>query len=281
MYIWRGARHNLNCEFVKSKIFHVNAFCGSSSAGNPGGVCLLEEDRPTEWMQMIGAQMNLSETGFVRQLGDARFALRWFTPTQEMPLCGHVTLAAAHVLWNDVGSTKSPVITFQTVGGDLHASRRAEGIEIALPINICAEIAPPEWLLKALDVTPIHILGGDRKYLIEVESESEVLRAHPNYEYLRRMADRGLILTAASDSPAFDIVSRYFAGYVGVDEDPVTGSAHCCLIPYWSRKLGKRSIRARQASTRGGVLCGYIDDDGNRVCLIGEARTVLSGYLLV
>jgi predicted PhzF superfamily epimerase YddE/YHI9 len=179
-------------------IYHVNAFCGVAAAGNPGAVCLLDDVRPSEWMQMIADQMNLSQTGFVRQLGPAEFTLRWFSPTHEVPLCA---------------------------------------------------------------------------------AETDVLSVQPNFGLLRQLADRGVILTARSDDPGRDIVSRYFASYVGVDEDPATGSAHCCLVPYWSEILGKPVIRARQASRRGGEISGRVD--GDRVLLTGRARTVLSGRLLM
>jgi PhzF family phenazine biosynthesis protein len=263
----------------RASIFHVNAFCGPKSLGNPGAVCLLESDRSAEWMQRTAEQMNLSETGFLRREDDGRFMLRWFTPTKEVPMCGHVTLGAAHVLWNDVCWIDSFSVTFQTAQGSIVAQRCDRGIGLRLPANICRPITPPDWLSEALGVPWIHVLGGDRKYLIELQSEADVRNVKPDFSLIRRLADRGVIITASSSSPEWDIVSRYFAGYVGVDEDPVTGSAHCCLIPYWSARLGKRALRARQLSKRGGELSGELLD--HEVRLTGQACTVLRGELCV
>lgn len=264
---------------IRPLIFHVNAFCGPDALGNPGAVCLLEKEHPAEWMQMIAEQMNLSETGFVRRDGSGGLSLRWFTPTKEVQLCGHVTLGAAHVLWNEVLWAETPTITFQTAAGPLVANRSDRGIRLRLPSNVCQPITPPGWLSDALGVSPVRVLGGDRKYLIDLESESEILRVRPDFTAIRHFADRGLIVTARSVRPEYDFVSRYFAGYVGVDEDPVTGSAHCCLFPYWSAVLGKGVLRARQVSKRGGELSGEVVGDG--VYLTGEAQTVLQGYLRV
>lgn len=258
-------------------IYHVNAFCGRGAAGNPGAVCLLDDSRSARWMQAVAAQMNLSETGFVRRLGTGDFALRWFSPRQEMPLCGHVTLAAAHVIWAEARLSDQPLLTFETASGPLQARRRSQGIEIALPVNPCADVAPPAWFREVFKVEPKRVLAGDRKYLIELASESDVLGVRPDFHRLRQAADRGVILTARSASPDHDVVSRYFASYVGVDEDPVTGSAHCCLVPYWSDRLGKPLIRAWQASARGGRLVGHCV--GDQVRLTGQARTVLAGEL--
>jgi PhzF family phenazine biosynthesis protein len=265
--------------YVRPRLFHVNAFCGSNSSGNPGALCLIEEDRSPEWMQMVAEQMNLSETGFVRRESDGSLFLRWFTPTKEVPICGHVTLGAAHVLWNEVRWVTDPVVTFQTVGGPLAAQRSHQGIELRLPANICQPIIPPEWLSDALGVAWVSVLGGDRKYLVELKSEADVLRVEPDFGIIRRFADRGVIVTASSSSSGWDIVSRYFAGYVGVDEDPATGSAHCCLIPYWADKLEKPVLHARQLSKRGGELSGELV--GNEVRLIGQACTIFEGELRV
>jgi PhzF family phenazine biosynthesis protein len=247
--------------------------------GNPGAVCLLDQDRPSEWMQMIAEQMNLSETGFVRRKSGGAFSLRWFTPTEEVPLCGHVTLGAAHILWNEVRWADSAVVTFQTASGAINAHRNDRGIELRLPANVCQPISPPSWLSGAFGGALARVLGGDRKYLVELESEADVLRAQPDFTMIRRHADRGVIITARSLGSEYDFVSRYFAGYVGVDEDPVTGSAHCCLIPYWSAILGKRVLHACQVSRRGGELSGELV--GNDVHLTGQARTVLHGELCV
>jgi PhzF family phenazine biosynthesis protein len=258
-------------------MFHVNAFCGPDAAGNPAAVCLLERDVSLEWMQMVAAQMNLSETGFVRQLDGNTFSMRWFTPVEEVPICGHVTLAAAHVLWQEAHWSSQPTIAFRTPAGSLVARQMPDGIEIALPVNICKDVSAPDWILSALGVKAVRILSGDRKYLVQLGSEAEVRQVRPDFELLRRRADRGVIVTAVSDAPAYDFVSRYFAGYVGIDEDPVTGSAHCCLIPHWSGLLGRPLLRARQLSSRGGELRGELV--GDLVHLTGRACTVLDGHL--
>jgi predicted PhzF superfamily epimerase YddE/YHI9 len=264
---------------VRPLIFHVNAFCGPGSLGNPGAVCLLQSDRSSEWMQLIAEEMNLSETGFVRCEADGRFSLRWFTPTKEIPICGHVTLGAAHVLWNEVRWVDFPSITFQTASGPLSAHWDDRGIELRLPANVCRPIRPPDWLSDALEIAWVRVLGGDRKYLIELQSEADVLRVRPDFGTIRRLADRGVIITSGSSGSEYDFVSRYFAGYVGIDEDPVTGSAHCCLIPFWSARLGKQVLRARQLSKRGGELTGELV--GTYVRLTGHARTALEGELCV
>jgi PhzF family phenazine biosynthesis protein len=260
---------------VLARMFHINAFCGPSAAGNPGAVCLLEREVSTEWMQMVAAQMNLSESGFVRRLDGDTFSLRWFTPIKEIPICGHVTLAAAHALWQEAQWSSQPTLTFSTASGPLVARQSPDGIEIALPVNICKDVSTPDWLLNALDVKPTRILAGDRKYLVQLGSERDVVHVRPDFGLLRRCADRGVIVTAVSDTPAYDFVSRYFGGYVGVDEDPVTGSAHCCLVPHWSSILGRPLLRARQLSNRGGELRGELV--GDLVHLTGRACTVLDG----
>jgi PhzF family phenazine biosynthesis protein len=259
------------------QIYHVDAFHGTAGRGNPGAVCILDEAAPDDWMQAVAAQMNLSETGFVHLLPSGDFSLRWFSPLQEMALCGHVTLAAAHVLWREAKLSDEEVIRFQTASGRLEATRSPSGIEIDLPANRCQAIEEPAWLRCSLSIEPRCVLGGERKYLVELPTEADVLQVEPDFGKLRVHADRGVIVTALSDDPHYDFISRYFAGYVGVDEDPVTGSAHCCLIPYWRDKLGKDVLRARQASKRGGELCGRIE--GDRVFLKGNARTVMSGTL--
>jgi predicted PhzF superfamily epimerase YddE/YHI9 len=258
-------------------IFHVNAFCGPTALGNPGAVCLLDDDRPAAWMQMVASQMNLSETGFVRIRSQSEFDLRWFSPTTEVPLCGHVTLGAAHIIWDEARLTDEAVITFQTAGGPLSACRTPDGIEIGLPINRCSEISLPEYFFEAFGVAPVRVLAGRRKHLIELADEAEVVDARPDFSILSRVQGLGVIITARSETTSHDIVSRYFAPYVGVAEDPVTGSAHCCLVPYWSEKLGKNIIRARQASRRGGELLGWVD--GETVRLTGKVRVALSGSL--
>lgn len=264
---------------MRTLIYHVNAFCGVGALGNPGAVCLLESEVTAEWMQAVAQQMNLSQTGFLRRREADQFDIRFFSPTREMPLCGHVTLCAAHIAWSELGCAREARVAFHTASGKLVARVVDSMIEIDLPINPCHDASAPAWLLEAVPVRPVRVLAGVNKYLLELASAREVEEVRPDFALLRKEGDRGVIVTTASADPDYDIVSRYFAGYVGVDEDPATGTAHCSLVPYWSGKLGKRSIRARQASPRGGVLQGRVEAD--RVVLSAQARTVLRGELLM
>lgn len=260
-------------------IYHFNAFCGAAGSGNPGAACLLSEPRTSEWMQLIAAQMNLPMTAFLESIGPAEYAMRWFDPDAERPLCGHATLGAAHILWNDLRCESGAEISFQTAGGLLQARRYPDGIEIALPLNQCAPAPKPDWLDQVLGLSPQRVFAGHRMYLIELASQTQVAELKPNFELIRRVADRGIIVTARSDDARYDIASRYFPGYAGNDEDYVTGSAHCCLVPFWSDRLGKTLITARQLSARGGEMSGCVD--GLKVRLRGQVRTVLSGQLLL
>ena len=259
-------------------IYLVSSFCSSGTDGNPGAVCLLEpgSDDP-EWMQAVAREMNASETSFVSRRSDGRFSIRWFSPRAEVPLCGHGTLASAHVLYDErvVGGDRIELVA---TGKELVAVRAAAGgIELDLPAIDCGEAPVPDWFERAVGAAPVRFLAGPGKYLAELASEVEVRGLNPDFRLLRQVADRGVIVTSRSDREPYDIVSRYFAAYVGVDEDPVTGSAHCCLGPYWAPRLGKSSFLAYQASPRGGRMSVRLA--GNRVALTGAARTVLSGTL--
>lgn len=248
----------------------VDAFCGTNAAGNPGAVFILDGEVTAEWMQAAAREAGTSETGFLRPLGGGAYALRWFSPIKEVPLCGHVTLCAAHVLWQECELQRND-ISFVTKSGRLLARRVADGIEIDLPVNWCSSQPEPPWLRDALGIAPLEFLAGDRKYLVVVPTEEAVRGLRPDFRLLRAEADRGVIVTAPSDQATIDFVSRYFAAYVGVDEDPATGSAHCCLVPYWAGRLSKTFLRAQQLSHRGGEFAGELI--GDRVRLIGKART--------
>jgi PhzF family phenazine biosynthesis protein len=260
-------------------IFHFNAFCGAAGSGNPGAACMLSSPRPSEWMQVVAAQMNLPMTAFLHAIGPAEYAMRWFDPDAERPLCGHATLGAAHILWNDLRRVSGDEISFQTAGGTLKARRYPDGIEISLPLNECAPVRKPDWLEQVLGLSALQVLAGKRMYVVELASQTEVAQLKPDFDLIRRIADRGIIVTARSDDPRYDIASRYFPGYAGNNEDYVTGSAHCCLVPFWSERLGKPVIKARQLSARGGEMSGSIE--GLKVNLRGQVRTVLSGQLLL
>jgi PhzF family phenazine biosynthesis protein len=264
------------------RFFHVDAFASRPFEGNPAAVCLLDRVRPEDWMQSVAAEMNLSETAFLLA-ADAGFKLRWFTPQSEVPLCGHATLASAHALWESGTLPPDAPALFDTRSGRLKARRVDRQIEIDLPAAPISEVPLPEGVAGALGLEPIFVGRtqdrglGDVDYLVEVGSESEIRSLVPDFPILREAA-AGFIVTARSSSPAYDFVSRYFAPFVGIDEDPVTGAAHCVLVPYWAACLGKNAMTAYQASARGGVVHGRVE--GDRVVLSGEAVTVFRGDLV-
>jgi len=260
-------------------LYQVDAFTDRAFSGNPAAVCLLPAPRPAEWMQSVAREMNLSETAFLVPRDEPQsFDLRWFTPAIEVELCGHATLASAHVLWETGRLAAAETARFHTLSGVLTAERR-EDIELDFPAKPVEEVAPPAGLLEAFgEVTPRFVGKSRFDYLLELETEDLVRRAAPDCARLRTLPVRGVIITAAGDSGPYDFVSRFFAPGAGVDEDPVTGSAHCTLGPYWSGRLGKSSFRAFQASARGGEL--RVEVAGDRVKLGGRAVTVLRGELV-
>ena len=259
-------------------IFHVDAFADEPFAGNPAAVCLLDEPRGDTWLQHVAREMNLSETAFViRQPGG--FGLRWFTPTTEVELCGHATLASAHVLWEEGRLALSAVACFRTRSGLLRARRREGWIELDFPSDPLEPAPAPPGLVRALGVDPLYVGRGRFDYLVEVASETIVRAVEPDLALLRTVPARGVMITSRADSEDFDFVSRFFAPRVGIDEDPVTGSAHCALGPFWAERLGKRQLVAYQASARGGVV--RVGVRGSRVSLGGQAITVARGTLYV
>jgi PhzF family phenazine biosynthesis protein len=259
------------------KIVQVDAFTGLPFKGNPAAVCVLPEPREPAWMQDVAREMNLSETAFLlRQEGG--FDLRWFTPSVEVDLCGHATLASAHALWEAGHLAESEQARFFTKSGLLTADRKGEWIELDFPAQPAAPASAPEGLEAALGAA-IRYVGKSRlDYLVELASEGVVRSLRPDLAMLRKLEVRGVIVTSRSDAPEFDFVSRFFAPGSGVDEDPVTGSAHCCLGPFWSARLGKSEFTAYQASARGGVV--RVRLEGDRVKLGGQAVTVLRGELV-
>lgn len=258
------------------KLFHVDAFSCRPFGGNQAAVCVLTEPRSYIWMQRIAEEMNLSETAFLFKEGDG-YNLRWFTPTVEIELCGHGTLASAHVLWEQGYLEPDEEAHFSTLSGWLHA-RQSEGwIEMDFPVEHAEETAPPKELVRALDV-PIVFVGQNRfDYVVEVDSETSLRALIPDFNLLKQLPIRGVTVTAPSASPEFDFVSRFFAPGVGINEDPVTGSAHCSLAPYWAKRLGRNEMVGYQASRRGGIL--RVSLDGNRVKIAGQAVTVFSAEL--
>ena len=258
-------------------IHQVDAFTERAFAGNPAAVCVLAGPAPEAWMRDVAREMNLSETAFVHREGDG-WRLRWFTPQVEVDLCGHATLAAAHVLWETGALAPEAEARFHTRSGGLGAARRGAWIELDFPAKPVEPAAPPPDLVRALGVEPAFVGRSQFDFLVEVGDEGVVRAAAPDFGRLRRVPVRGVIVTSRAASSDFDFVSRFFAPAVGVDEDPVTGSAHCALAPYWAAKLGKRDLVAFQASARGGVL--RLRHEGERVRIAGQAVTVLRGDLL-
>jgi predicted PhzF superfamily epimerase YddE/YHI9 len=258
-------------------LFHIDAFTDRPFSGNPAAVCLLDGPRNPAWMQNVGAEMNLSETAFTWPEAEG-FRLRWFTPTVEVALCGHATLATAHVLWQERRAAPDQTIRFHTASGVLTAARRGEEIELDFPQKPPEEAAPPPGLLEALGVKATWVGQNRFVYLVEVVTENEVRSVQPDFARLLGTPARGVIVTARAESPPYDFISRFFAPGAGINEDPVTGSAHCCLGPYWQKRLHKNELLAYQASRRGGVV--RVRLEGERTFLQGRAITVVRGQLV-
>jgi len=257
-------------------IVQVDAFTDRAFAGNPAAVCLLDGPRDERWMQNVAREMNLSETAFLSLRSDG-YDLRWFTPTAEVDLCGHATLASAHVLWEEEILDKQETARFHTRSGLLSATRKDGWIEMDFPAEAQKPALAPPALTRALGATPVYIGKNRFDYLVELESEAVLRSLRPDLGLLKTLPARGVIVTSPSDSKDYDFVSRFFAPAVGIDEDPVTGSAHCCLGPYWQKRLKKDNFTAYQASARGGLV--RVTVQGDRVLLGGQAVTVLRGEL--
>jgi PhzF family phenazine biosynthesis protein len=263
---------------MKQTIIQVDAFTDRVFGGNPAAVCILKTPQSEQWMQLVAREMNLSETAFIIESAD-RYQLRWFTPTTEVPLCGHATLAGAHVLWTEGYVSRDRSIEFQTQSGLLTASWQAGWIELNFPVNFSQSIEPPPQLITALGVSCKTILINSLGYLVEVDSADIVGNLQPNFSLLKTLATGNIIVTSVADFDSeYDFVSRFFAPGLGIDEDPVTGAAHCCLAPFWRDRLKKDKLLAYQASSRGGtVKIEYTG--GDRVLLQGQAVTVMYGEL--
>jgi PhzF family phenazine biosynthesis protein len=254
----------------------VDAFIDQPFSGNPAGVCILDKEQPASWMQQVALEMNQAETAFVHKRVDGSWDLRWFTPQVEVNLCGHATLAAAHALWQHAGETAA-ILEFHTLSGRLTATRIGDQIQLDFPADFPQSVAAvPPALLQILGGHP-HWFGQGRDDLIAVLDSAEAVRNFvPNAEQIASFTTRGLILSAPGDAGSgLDMVSRFFAPKVGINEDPVTGSAHCLLACYWGNRLDKTHLRAQQASPRGGLLT--LDWKDDRVLLSGKARTMLTG----
>ncbi|MGH2507361.1 MAG: PhzF family phenazine biosynthesis protein [Ktedonobacteraceae bacterium] len=257
-------------------IFQVDAFTNQPFAGNPAAVCLLHEPREDAWMQRVASEMNLSETAFLCKQADG-YNLRWFTPAVEVALCGHATLASAHILWEQGYLAREAQARFHTQSGLLTAAQHADWIELDFPAKPEEPVASIPGLTEALGVTPLYLGMSQFDCLVEVESETIVRNLTPDFAQLANIAVRGVIVTSRARTPEYDFVSRFFAPRVGVSEDPVTGSAHCVLSPFWSTRLGRAELTGYQASARGGIVRTRLD--AARVHLGGQAVTVLRGEL--
>jgi PhzF family phenazine biosynthesis protein len=269
------------------RIFQVDAFSPQPFRGNPAAVCLLDGPADERWMQAVAAEMNLSATAFVQRSPDG-FGLQWFSPTKEVELCGHATLAAAHILWKEGEASPTDLLHFETRSGTLSAEATPNGVRLDFPAMPVTALEPPEnpqpggiptALAKALGVAPLWVGRSRLDYLVEVFDEAAVRDLHPDLVALRELAVRGVIVTARAEAGRdYDFVSRFFAPSVGIDEDPVTGSAHCGLGPFWSERLGSAALRGYQASRRGGFV--DVETAGDRVFLTGQAVTVMRGEIV-
>ena len=261
---------------MEIKFFQADAFASKPFQGNQAGVCILEDEIPEQLMQQIAMENNIAETAFVFKTNDG-FNLRWFTPTVEIMLCGHGTLGTSHILWQEGLLTENETARFHTKSGLLTAVKNGDWIEMDFPALFSKPAELEREAINALGVNPLSICFADR-YIIELESEAEVRNAEPNFSILKDYET--MVLTSRSDAGSqYDFVSRTFVPKHGIDEDPVTGSSHCALLPYWSEKLNKEEFFAYQASSRGGEV--KLKSKGDRVMLCGQAITVLQGTLFV
>lgn len=264
---------------MSTVIYQVDAFTDTPFGGNPAGVCLLDEAASESWMQKVATEMALSETAFlVRE--DQNYNLRWFTPVAEVDLCGHATLASAHFLAENGHISIGSAVTFNTASGQLKATVSTDGsIKMDFPSEEASDIEITPAIRQAVGL-PIVNAGRNRiDFIVEVESEEALTSFVPDHSLITKLDSRGLIMTSRATSPKIDFVSRYFAPALGVPEDPVTGSTHCCLAPYWATRLGNSRLSARQLSQRGGSLT--VEVSGDRVLLTGQAVTTMKVLLLV
>lgn len=262
----------------RQPVIQVDAFAERAFLGNPAAVCVLDAPVSDDLMQQIAMEMNLSETAFLQHRDDGSWDLRWFTPTVEVDLCGHATLASAHVLWHEHG-VGDPELAFATRSGVLRARQQGDTIELNFPAIRGQAEDPPAGLLQALGATARTVIRNRMDWLVELESADAVRDLAPDMHQLASLSARGVIVTAASDDPRFDFISRFFGPGSGVPEDPVTGSAHCALAPFWADRLGRTSLTGYQASARGGVVGVVLE--GDRVKLLGKAITVMRGELIL
>ncbi len=257
-------------------IFQIDAFTDQPFRGNPAAVCILTRHHDDAWMQDVAREMNLSETAFLAEK-EIGYNLRWFTPAVEVELCGHATLASAHALWEGGYNHTNQQIRFYTRSGLLTAEQNGGWIEMNFPAEPETRAPAPTDLSKALGAGLKYVGKNRFDYIVEIDSEETLRRIDPDFALLNTIPMRGIIVTSPSSSGKYDFVSRFFAPQVGVNEDPVTGSAHCCLAPYWAARLGRNELVGYQASPRGGFVRVRVVHD--RVYLGGQAVTILQGKL--
>ena len=255
----------------------IDAFTDEAFGGNPAGVCLLDTPEPEAWLQSVAREMNQAETAFLRPVAEG-FELRWFTPAVEVDLCGHATLASAHFLWQQGHLQPNDPARFHTRSGLLTATRKEDWITLDFPATPPLRCEAPAQLLDALGVREGAVLRSRFDYFVVLDDPGQLRALQPDLKALRGIEARGTIVTTTSDEPGADFLSRFFGPQVGVDEDPVTGSAHCALAPYWAARRGRRARVGRQISPRGGTV--RVEDAGERVYLSGKAVTVVKGTLL-
>jgi PhzF family phenazine biosynthesis protein len=246
----------------------IDAFSNRPFSGNPAAVCLLDGPSDETWMKLVALEMNLSETAFLHPV-DGGYSLRWLTPSMEVKLCGHATLASAFVLWETGVLKCDEHARFNTLSGWLTCKKNGSWIEMDFPAVECEPVDAPQAIKDALGCEIVSCSLNEMDYLVEVANEKTLRRLKPDFTTLARLPIRGVIVTCRSESNEFDFVSRFFAPAAGIDEDPVTGSAHCALGPYWMAKLGKSELAAYQASKRGGIV--KLSVQGERVLLQGQA----------
>ena len=260
------------------RVYQVDAFTSEPYAGNPAAVVPLSQPRDERWMRLVAREMNLSETAFPVVRDDGDYDLRWFTPAVEVDLCGHATLATAHVLWETGALPPEREARFHTRSGLLTCRRDGGWIEMDFPAEPPEPIEPPPGLLEALGVAPVFVGRNRMDLFVAIASDGAVRDLVPDIARLRDVPSRGVIVTARDESGRYDFVCRFFAPNAGIDEDPVTGSAFCALGPFWAERLGKGDLLAYQASARGGVV--RVRPRGDRVLIAGQAVTTMRGELL-
>jgi PhzF family phenazine biosynthesis protein len=260
---------------MSQTVVQIDAFTDRPFAGNPAAVCIMDGPADAGWMQSVALEMNLSETAFLYPKGD-RYSLRWFTPTVEAEMCGHATLASAHLLFEDGHASSDQTLLFDTLSGELRASKSGDWIMLDFPAVPPAETDAPDGLIDAIGVEPLNVSCNGKRYLAQLPSEEAVRSLTPDITKLASLPIRNLIVTAEG-SGEYDFVSRNFAPAMGIAEDPVTGSAHCTLGPFWQPKLGKDDMLAFQASKRGGTVRVRIA--GDRVLFGGRAVITMRGEL--